>query len=139
MLFSLYSYFSFCFRQMQTYSSIIQEHTQADSETCVSLPNSEPWHIPSTKDIPTPKYVHNTIFNIFTKPQSWTFDNSECASFLKILYFTESLTLHFRLILTCSRFIQSYLFLLRNTKNPSIWRNSASETLRHILNATHNI
>ena len=103
---------------MQTYSSIIEENTHADSETYVSLPNSGPWHIPGTKDI------HNTVLNIFKKASSWTLDSSERASVLKMLYlFTESLTLHFRIILACSRFIQPYLFLLRNTKNPSILRN----------------
>ena len=51
--------FRFCFRDIQIYSSIIQEHTHAYSELCVSLLNSEPWHTQA------PKYIHNTILNIF--------------------------------------------------------------------------
>ena len=71
---SLQSYFTFCFRHIQTYSSIIQEHTHAYSQPCVSLPNSEPWSIPIIKHIQTPRYNHNTTLNIFTKARSWTFD-----------------------------------------------------------------
>ena len=67
-LLSLCSYFMFCFKHVQTYSNIIQEHTHAYSEHCLSLPNSEPWHIQ------TPRYTHIIIFNIFTKASSWTFD-----------------------------------------------------------------
>ena len=37
-------------------------------------------------------------------------------SLLKMLYFTVSLTLYFRHILACSRFIQPYLFLLRHAR-----------------------
>ena len=73
MLLSLYSYFRFCFRHIHIYSSIIQEHTHAYSEPCVSLACLEPWHIPITKHIQAPNYINNTILNIFTKA-SWTFD-----------------------------------------------------------------
>ena len=67
MLLILYSYFRFRFRHIGTYSSIIQDHTHAYSEPCVPLAYSEPWHIPTTKHIQTPRYIHNTILNIFTK------------------------------------------------------------------------
>ena len=56
------------------HSSIIQEHTHAYSEPCVSLAYSEPCHILITKHIQTLRYIHNTILNIFTKAPSWTFD-----------------------------------------------------------------
>ena len=49
--------------------------------------------------------------------------SSECASVLKMLYFTVPLTLYFRHILACSRFIHPYLFLLKHIKNPSILKN----------------
>ena len=64
MLLSLYSYFRFCFRQLQTYSSIVQEHIHA---------YSEPFHIPVTKHIHTSRYIPNTILNIFTKAPSEKF------------------------------------------------------------------
>ena len=67
MLLSLYSYFKFCFRHIRIYSSIIQEHTHAYSEPCVSLAYSEHFHILTTKHIQTPSYIHNTILSIFTK------------------------------------------------------------------------
>ena len=120
MLLSLYSYFSFCFRHIQTYSSIIQEHTHAYSELCVCLAYSEPCHILITKHIQTQRYIHNTILNIFTKAPSWTFDTVLNAPLLKMLCFTVSLTLYFRLILARSRFIQPYLLLLRHIKNPTL-------------------
>ena len=69
MLLCLYNYFRFCFRQIQTYSGIVQEHTQEHTHAY-----SEPWHIPITKHIQTPRYIHNTILNIFTKAPSCTFD-----------------------------------------------------------------
>ena len=109
MLLSLYNYFRLCSRHIQTYSRIIQEHTHAYSKPCVYLVYSEPWYILITKYIQTLRYIHNTILNIFTK----------CASLLKMLYFTVSLILNFRHIMTCSRFIQPYLFLLRHIKNPT--------------------
>ena len=67
-LLNLHSCFRFCFRRVQTYSSIIQEHTHAYSKPCVS------WHISITKHIQTLRYIHSTILNIFTKAQSCTFD-----------------------------------------------------------------
>ena len=69
-----YSYFRFYFKHIQTYSSIIEEHTHANSEPCVSLVYSEIWHIRITKHIQTPKYIHDTLLNIFTKAPSWTHD-----------------------------------------------------------------
>ena len=74
MLLSLYSCFRLCFRHIQTYSRIIQEHTHVYLVPSVSLAHSEPWHILITKPIPTPRYIHNTILNIFKKAPSWTFD-----------------------------------------------------------------
>ena len=67
MLLSWYSYFRFYFSHNQTHSSIIQEHTNIYSESCRSLAYSEPWHIPITKHIQTPRYIHNTMLNIFAK------------------------------------------------------------------------
>ena len=61
-LLSLYIYCRFCFRHIQIYSSIIQEH--------------------NTKYIQTTRYIHNTILNIFTRAPSWTFDTVLNASFL---------------------------------------------------------
>ena len=54
------------------YSSIAQKHTYA---------YLEPWHILIAKHIRTPRYIHNTILNIFTKALSWTFDTVLNASF----------------------------------------------------------
>ena len=65
MLLSLCSYFRICFRHIQTNSSIVQEHNHT---------YSEPWHIRITKHIQTPRYIHNTILNIFAKAPSWNFD-----------------------------------------------------------------
>ena len=119
----LYIYLRFFFRHVQTYSSIIQEHTHAHSEPCVSLAYSEPWHILITNYTQTPWYIHNTILNIFTKAPFWTFDSSKCNSLLKMLHFMASLTLYFWHVLACSRFSQPYLFLLRHIKNPGILKN----------------
>ena len=74
MLRSLYSYFTFCFRHIQIYSSIAQEHTHPYQEPCVSLAYSEPWHIPIAKYIHAQMNIHNTVLNIFSKATSWTFD-----------------------------------------------------------------
>ena len=63
----MYSYFRFCFRHIQIYLSIVQEHTHAYSEPCVSVAYLESWHIPIKKHIQTPRHIHNTILNIFTK------------------------------------------------------------------------
>ena len=54
------------------YLSIIQEYNHTYSETCVSLAYSKPYHIPITKHIQTPRHIHSTILNIFTKTLSWT-------------------------------------------------------------------
>ena len=60
MLLSLHSYFRFCFRLIQAYSSIIQKHTHAYSELCVSLAYSEPRHIVITKHIQIiPRHIQN--------------------------------------------------------------------------------
>ena len=100
MLLSLYIYFLYsCFRHIQTYSSIIQEHTHAYSEACVSVAYSKPWHVLITKHIQTPRYIYNTILNIFTKAPSWEFGSYECASLLKMLHITVSLNIIFQ---TCS-------------------------------------
>ena len=58
----------------QTYLSIIQEHTHAYSESCVSLAYSEHQHIPITKHIQISRHIDNTILNIFCKAPSWTLD-----------------------------------------------------------------
>ena len=84
MLLSLYSYFRFCFRHIQTYSSIVQEHTYA---------YSEPWHIRITKHIQTPRHIHNTMLKIFTKAPSWTLDTALNAPLLYRCYLTSRLTL----------------------------------------------
>ena len=87
------SYFKFCIRHIQSYSSITQEHTHAYAEPCVFLAYSETRQIPITKHIQVPRYIHNTILNIFTIPPSWTFDTVLHASvfrtppYLGMLYF----------------------------------------------------
>ena len=118
---SFYSYFRFSFRDIQKYSSIIQEHTYAFSKLCVASPNSEPLHIPNTKHIQIPRYLHNTILNIFAKAPSRTFDTALLSNFQS--HFTVSLTLHIRHIQAYSRFIQPCLVLLRHIKNPGIFPN----------------
>ena len=83
-----------------------------------------PWHTLIPKHIQAPRYIHNTILNIFHKNSILdVWYSSECASLLKMLYFTVSLTLYLRHILAFSRFIQPYLFLLRYIKNPGILKN----------------
>ena len=70
MLLCMYSNFRFCFGQDQAYSSIIQEHTHAYFLTmypCVSLEYSKPWHISIPNHIQIPRYIYNTLLNIFTK------------------------------------------------------------------------
>ena len=138
MLLSLYSYFRFCFRHIQTYSSIIQEHTHAYSEPCLFLVYSEPWYIFITDHIQTPRYIHNTILNIFHKSSILVvWYSSEYAFLLKMLYFTVFLTLYFRHILACSRFIQPYLVLLRHIRNPSILKNILLQRYSGIFQTLH--
>ena len=101
------------------HSSIIQEHSRTYSELFVSLAYSGRWHIPFTKYIQTPRYIHITILRIVTKVPSWAFDtvlNVSRLSLLQLLSnfqsnFTVSLTLYFRHILAYLRLIQPYLFL----------------------------
>ena len=116
MLLSLYSYFRFCFRFIQTYLSIIQEHSHAYSEPCVSLAHSEPWHIPITNHIQISRHIHDTILNIFTKAPSQTLDTVLNAPLFYRCQsnFMASLTLYFRHILAYPRLIQPYLFFLRD-------------------------
>ena len=124
MLLRLHSYFRFCFRHVQTYSSIIQEHTHAYSEPSVSLAYSKPWHISITKHIQTLRYIHNTILNIFTKAQSWTFDtvlNVPVFFYRCCLTSRVTLRLYFRYIDAYSRLTLSYLILLRDSKSPAIF------------------
>ena len=126
----MYSYFRFLFRYIQTYSTIIQEHTHPYSEPCVSRPNSEPRHIPITKHVQTPRYIQNTILNIFIQQlylrhliQFWMRFFYRCYLTSRVTNFTVSLTLYFIHIRAYSRlmaFLETFCF-------------------RHILNATHNI
>ena len=81
----LHSYFRFFFGHFQTYSSIIQEHSRTYSELFVSLAYSERWHIPITKYIQTPRYIHITILPIVTKAPSWAFDTVLNVSRLSLL------------------------------------------------------
>ena len=87
-LLSLHSYFRFCFRHVQTYSSIIQEHIHALSEFSVSLAYSKPWHIPITKHIQTLRCIYNNHIKHFQKEQTWTFDTVPNASFFYRCYLT---------------------------------------------------
>ena len=119
-------YFRFCFTHIQTYSSIIQDHTHTYSEPCVSLGYSKPWHIPITKHIQTLRYIHNTTLNIFTKAQSRTFDTNLNGPFFYRCYLTSRVTLHIfklylRIIQAYSRLIQPYLVLLKHVKSPGIF------------------
>ena len=126
----MYSYFRFRFRYIQAYSTIIQEHTHPYSEPCVSLPDSEPRHIPITKHVQTPRYIHNTILNIFIHQlclrhliQFWMRFFYKCYLTSRVTNFTVSLTLYFihiRAYLRLTAFLETFCF-------------------RHILNATHNI
>ena len=121
---SLHSYFKFCFRQVQTYSSIIQEHTHAYSEPSVSLVCSKPWHISFTKNIQTLRHIHNTILNIFTKAHSWRFDTVlNVPVFFYRCYLTSRVTLrlYIKHIHAYSRLTLSYLILLRDSKSPAIF------------------
>ena len=116
MLLSLYVYFKFCFRHIQTYSSIMQEHIHAYSEICVSLACSEPWHIPVTGHAQTPRYIHNTISNISAKASFRIFDTVLNAPVSYRCYLTSgvnlrSLTLYFRHTWRAQD-IQPYLFSL---------------------------
>ena len=65
MLVSLYICFRLCFRHIQTYSSVFQEHTHG---------YTEPWDIPITKYIGTQWYIHNTRLKTLTKAPSRTFE-----------------------------------------------------------------
>ena len=124
MLFSLYSYFRFCFRHIQTYSSIIQEHTHAYSEPYVSLAYSEPWHILITKHIQTPRYIHNTILNIFTKTLSWAFDTVlNVPLSLKDAIHYGVFNIIFQTYSGMFKIYSAIFILLRHIKNPSILKN----------------
>ena len=96
-LLSFHSYFRFCFRDVQTYSSIIQEDTHTYSEPSVSLAYSKRWHWhiknSITKHIQTLRYIHDTILNIFTKAQSCTFDTVLSAPVFYRRYLTSRVTL----------------------------------------------
>ena len=52
-----------------------------------------PGIIPITKHIQTLRYIHNTILNIFTKAQSWTFDAVLNAPLFYRCYVTSRVTL----------------------------------------------
>ena len=80
----------------------MQGSAHAYSEPCVSLAYSKIRHIPITKNIQTPRYIRNTILNIFTKAASWTFDTVLSAPSRVTLLF---LTLYFRHIQTYLRLI----------------------------------
>ena len=118
MLLSLYSSFRFCFRHVQTYSSIIQEHIHTQSQLSVSLAYSKPWHISITKHIQTLRYIHNTILNIFTKAQSWTFDAVLNAPLFYRRYLTSRVSLRIFNVM-----FQTYSGMLRHIKYPGIFRN----------------
>ena len=94
-LLSLHSYFRFCFRHVQTYSSITQEHTHIYSESSVSLAYSKSLPIPIKKHIQTQWYIHNAILNILTKAQYWTFDTVLNASRFYGCYLTPRVTLRY--------------------------------------------
>ena len=107
-LLGLHSYCWFCFRHIQTYSGIIQDHIHAYLELSVSLAYLKPWDIPITKYIQTLRYTHNTILNIFTKAQSWTFDANLNAPLFYICYLTYIVTLHIFAVI-----FQNYLGILK--------------------------
>ena len=56
----------------QAYLDISKHYSRiyAYSESCLPLTNSESWCICITKHIHTPRYIHNTILNIFTKSKA---------------------------------------------------------------------
>ena len=116
------------------------KYAHAYSELCVSLAYSEPCHIPITKLIQAPRYIHNTILTIFTKAPSWTFDTILNKFLIYRSYLTSRvtlrylLTLYFRYFRTYLRLIQTYLFLLRHMKNPGhMLEHSPAAILRHIF------
>ena len=135
------SYCRFCFRRIQTYSSIIQEHTHAYSEPCVSLAYPEPWHNLITKHVQTPRYIHNTILNIFTKAPSWTFDkvlNAPLSLKDAILYGVFNII--FQIYSGILKIYSAIFIIVKAYYEPQYMKeHSAAEILRHILNATHNI
>ena len=134
----MYSYFRFCFRHIQINSRIIQEHTHAYLVPSVSLAYSEPWHILITKHIQTPRYIHNTILNIFTKAPSWTFDkvlNAPLSLKDAILY--SFFNIIFQTYSNISRFIQPYLCLLRHIKNASMLKNILLQRYSGVFETLH--
>ena len=119
MVISLYNYFTFCFRHIETYSSIIQEHTHAYSEPCVYLAYSDPWHILIEKHMQTPRYVHNTILNIITKAPSWTFDIAlnallSCRCFLTSIVFYGVFNVIFEIYTGMRKTYSAMFFLLKS-------------------------
>ena len=83
--------------RFQANSGIFKHYSRtyyAYSGLSVSLAYSKPWDIPTTKHIQTLRYIHNTIFNIFTKAQSWKFDANLNASLFYRYYLTSRVTLH---------------------------------------------
>ena len=144
MLLSLHSCSSFCFRHFQTYSSIIQEHIDAYSEHYVSLAYSKPWYIPISKHIQALRYIHNTILNIFTNAQSWTFNANLNAPLIYRCYLTSRVTLYiFNVIYqNYSGIFKTYSSIfspVKACKSLGIFGTFSFSHIRHILNATHNI
>ena len=126
MLLILHSYFRFCFRHVQTYSNIIQEHIHAYSKLSVSLAYSKHWHISITMQIQILRYIHNTILGIFTKAQSWTFDANLNAPLFYRCYRTSRVPLQIINVIfqNYSGIFKSYpviFSLLRHVKSPYIF------------------
>ena len=81
---------------LQACSYIFEHYSRAYSRTLRSfcVLGTKPCRILITKHIQTLRYIHNTILNIFTKAQSWTFDANLNAPLIYRCYLTSRATLH---------------------------------------------
>ena len=95
-------------------------------QPCVSLAYSEPWDIFITRHVQTPRYIHNTILNFFTKAPSSTFETVLNVPLFYRCQLLQSLYGIFNVVFqTYSGMFNTYsviFSLLRHIKNPGILR-----------------
>ena len=113
---------------LQACSDIFEHYSRAYSRifrTFCVLGILKTLQTPITKHIQPLRYIQNTILNIFTKAQSWTFDANLNAPLLYKCYLTSRVTLLiFNVIFqNYSGIFKTwpYLVLLRYVKSPGIF------------------
>ena len=93
--------------------------------------------------IQSTKYIHNSIFKIFTKVPSWTLDTNMNATLFCRCCLTPKVTFRYLecyisdIFLAYSRLIQPYLVLLRQIKKPGVFRKLLVQSLSGIFSKLH--